>query len=275
MPLRAVLICVFLFCFCACESGPQPPAKGTPAFYWSAAGEAYSAGDFAKTNDHLEKLAGSADYAARAVPWRLMILDGLARGYAEIADRFETGARVNKTSPAPFRRQASDMRSAASRLAMGFAESLQQYEKANPSGEVTLDFPFPSGSTIQSPVINKLAEGILASGPELESARKHALTRGVLLAASRMVGAGDDAAKARDAFKATPAKISSETFYRAMAQSSLDAADLFSSLKLDIPDRYKFFCDHAMELTRKLPDSKETKELIAKIQAAAKKGKKT
>jgi hypothetical protein len=268
------LICIPLLALTACESGPQPPAKGTPAFYWSAAGESWASGDYLKTNEHLEKL-GTGEYAARAVPWRLVLLDGMTHGYAEVADRFETGARVNKTNPAPFRRQTSDLRSVAQRLALSFAESLQQYEKTNPSGEVTLDFPFPSGSANQSPVINKLAEGILAAGPELETAQKQAMSRAVLLAASRVVGAGEDAAKARDSFKPGSARISAEQFYRAMAESSLDTADLFSSLKLDIPDRYKFFCDRAMELAKKLPDSKETKELVAKIQAAVKKGKKT
>ena len=29
----------------SCQSGPQPPQPGTPAFFWAAAGETYRAGD--------------------------------------------------------------------------------------------------------------------------------------------------------------------------------------------------------------------------------------
>lgn len=266
----AILTLVLVSCS---ESGPQPPAKGSPAFYWTAATDTFKTGDYMKTNDHLEKLA-SGEYAAKAAPWRLILVDGLARGYAEMADRFETGARSNKTNQAPFRRQTSDFRSNASRLALSFAETLQKFEKSNPT-EVALDFPFPSGSATPVTAINKAAEGILVSGPELETASKAALDRSVLLAVTRAVGADEDAAKAREAFKSGAAKVSADVFWRGMAESALDQADMFGSLKLDQPDRYKYFCEYAMTLAKKLPAGKETKDLVAKIEAAMKKMKKT
>ncbi len=268
-------IALLSFALTSCsESGPQPPAKGTPAFYWSAAQESFRAGDYAKTNDHLEKLT-KGEFAAKAAPWRLILIDGLAHGYADMADKFETGARVNKANPAPFRRQASDFRSMSSRLALSFAETLQAFEKTNPAGDVTLDFPFPSGASTPVAAINRTQEGMLIGGPELETASKQALQRSVLLATARAVGAGDDTAKARDAFKAGPAAVPVGTFFRSMAQASLDRADVFSSIKLDQPDRYKFFCDHALELAKKLPEGKDTKDLTAKIQDAIKKAKKS
>lgn len=179
---------------------------------------------------------------------------------------------MNKSNPAPFRRQVSDYRSIASRLALSFAETLQQFEKTNPAGEVTLDFPFPAGAATPVAAINKAAEGMLVSGAELETAQKQALERAVLLAATRAVGAGDDAAKARDAFKSGSAKVPVDVFLRAMAQASLNRADVFAPMKLDQPDRFKFFCSHALDLAKKLPAGKESKELTAKIEDTMKKG---
>ena len=42
-----------------CNSGPQPPQAGTPAFYWSAAKSTFAAGDYLKAADNLSQLAGS------------------------------------------------------------------------------------------------------------------------------------------------------------------------------------------------------------------------
>lgn len=271
--ISLIPITAFVVAFTACESGPQPPAKGSPAFYWTAAKESFTAGDPMKTMDHLEKLTGSTEFGAKAQPWRLILLSGLGQAYAELANKFEFGARANKTNPTPFRKQVSDYRSTANRLALGFAEALQKYTKASPSGDVELDFPFPGGSANQVVALNKVAEGILPAAGELDGVQKLFLERAVLLAVANSAGAGDDTAKARELFKAGPAKVSRENFMRSMAEAALETADLYSSLKLGQPDRYKYFCDQALELAKGLPDGKETKELVAKIQTAAKKFK--
>ena len=255
------------------ESGPQPPAKGTPAFYWAAAGDTFKAGDYLKTNDHLEKLA-TGDYAARAVPWRLVLLDGMAQGYAEMADKFEMGGRANKTNPAPFRRQVSQYRNRASQLALGFGEALQKFEKSNPSGDVNLEFAFPAGSAKVVAGLNKAAEGLAVADADLPALEKQSLERAALIAVSRAVGAGEDSAKARETFASGAAKAPVDVFLRAMAEAALNRAEVFTPLKADQPDRFKFFCEQASGLAKKLPDSKETKELKTKIEEMVKKGTK-
>src|SRR5712672_2818125 len=119
------VIAPLTFLMLSCSSGPEPPAKGTPAFYWSAAKESYNSGDYLKTVDHLAKVAGTEnEFRTQAVPWRLVLVGGMSKGYADLADQYEYGARSNKSNPAPFRKQTSALRSDASRLALDFAETL-------------------------------------------------------------------------------------------------------------------------------------------------------
>src|SRR5215472_8569304 len=76
---------------CSGESGPQP---GTPAFYWAAAKQTYAAGDYAKTTDNLDRVVATEnEFTPKARPWLLVLTSGMARGYMELADRFESGAR--------------------------------------------------------------------------------------------------------------------------------------------------------------------------------------
>jgi hypothetical protein len=263
------LFAIFTVLLSSCgESGPKPPAKGTPAFYWAAAGETFKAGDYMKTNDHLEKLA-TGEYAARAVPWRLVLIDGLAHGYADLADKFEMGGRANKTNPAPFRRQVSLYRNRASQLALVYGDALQKFEKSNPSGEVGLDFAFPAGAAKPVVALNKVIEGIAFAEADLPSMEKQSLERAVVLAVSRAVGAGDDSAKAREAFASGAAKAPVEVFLRAMAEGALNRAEVFTPLKADQPDRFKFFCEQAAGLAKKVPDAKA---LTAKVDEMVKKG---
>lgn len=258
-----------------CASGPAPPAKGTPAFYWQAANETFTTGDYMKTSDHLEALAkGENEFTARAYPWRLVLSAGLAKGYLELADAFENGGRANKTNPTPFRRQMSDYRSMASRFSLQFAETLEAYEKTKPEGEIPLDFPMPRGSAAMVAALGKAGSGILVVSPELDTAQKQALERAVLLAVCKAAGAAGDTAKAREMFKTPPVKTKREVFFTALAENLLDLSKLFTPMKLDQPDRLEFFLKHATEALQGVPDSKDLKELKSKIQAEQKKVKK-
>src|ERR1039457_3338635 len=66
-------------------SGPVAPRPGTPGFYWMAAKETFDAGDYAKTDEHLDNLLSKDDdeYAARALPWSLVLKSGMADGYID------------------------------------------------------------------------------------------------------------------------------------------------------------------------------------------------
>ncbi|MBI2680023.1 MAG: hypothetical protein HYX25_03325, partial [Candidatus Solibacter usitatus] len=60
-----------------------------------------------------------------------------------------------------------------------------------------------------------------------------------------------------------------------LAQELFDRADLFASTKLDLPNRTKMMCQEALEALQAGPETKESKALTAKIQAALKKIKAT
>src|SRR5580700_8036242 len=132
-----------------CSSGPQPPQAGTPAFYWAAARSTYAAGDFLKTSDNLSQLSTSADYGTRSQPWFMVIQAGLAKGYLDLADNFENGARANRANPAPFRRQTQQLPSLASNSAISLAESVHKFLAAPPTDPILFEFPFPTGSAAE------------------------------------------------------------------------------------------------------------------------------
>ncbi|MCZ2147039.1 MAG: hypothetical protein LC126_04620 [Bryobacterales bacterium] len=255
----------------SCSSGPEPPAKGTPAFYWSAAKESFNAGDYTRTVDNLSKLTTSEnEFRKHAQPWRLILLAGLVKGNTELADQYETGARTNKANPAPFRMQTSTLRSEAGRQAMEFVESFMAFQKANPSGDVEFAFPYPPVGTAKAPP-SKIAGGILPSQSEADSLRAMGTQRAVLLAVCDALGNGDDAVKTQEAMAKVPLTVPRATFLLAMSEFLNDQADLFGKRKLDVPDREKIFRTKALDALQGLPDSKELKDLRKKIEGASKK----
>lgn len=255
----------------SCSSGPRPPQKGTPAFYWQAAREAYAAGDHLRTIQNLESIvAGENEYTGRARTWLLVMTSGMVRGYMEIADFYESGARINKSNRLAFYKQVSNSRNGAGRMALRFAEVIGDYRKST-EDPVLLDFPYPGGSPAPSPILVKVGNGILPAENEMETAQKSALTRAVVLSVSRAVGAPADPARTQALFKAGAVKVPRAEFSLAMAQSLYDQSQLFTSTKLDQPDKMKLFCAQAEETLKTVPASKLTKELDGKIKAALKK----
>ena len=262
----------FLLCM-SCSSGPAAPEKGTPAFYWQAAKETYAAGDYAKTLEHLDNiLATDNDYTAKALPWSLVLTSGIAGGYMELADDYALGARINKSDPASFRRTVSDSRGAANRLALAFADHFGKLEKLK-DGPIVLAFAFPKGSGGQVSQLNKVTNGIALAPGEADTVQKRALERGVVLAMCRAVGAPDDQARATELMKSGETQVPRATFTLAMAQVLYEDSQLYTSTKLDQPQKMQILCDRAQQATKALPESKESKELLAKIDKAMKKKK--
>ncbi len=270
-PIAAVVaaIAANLILF-SCSSGPTPPQKGTPAFYWQAAREAYAAGDQMRTIQNLDSIVASEnEFTGRARAWLLVMTSGVARGYMEIADFYESGARINKSNAMAFHKQVSNARGAASRAALRFAEVIGDYRKT--ADDVALDFPYPSGSAAPSPVLMKVGNGILPAENEMEAAHKSALTRAVIFSVCRAVGAPADPAKAQALFKAGSVKVPRAEFNLAMANALYDQSQLFLPTKLDQPAKMKIFCTQAQETLKGVPETKLTKELNGKIQATLKK----
>lgn len=268
--LTGVALSGILFQF-SCSNAPAPPQKGTPAFYWSAARETYEAGDYLKTIEHLEKIvATDNDYTARALPWLLIMTSGMSKGYMDLGDAFEAGARMNKSDPTAFRRNVSQFRGEANRLALRFAEAFAAFQKTK-SDQVALTFPFPTRNPGQVVAMTKVYNGIMPSAEEVDSAHKRTLERQVSLAACRAVGAPENPTKAQEIFKAANAQTPRATFVTSMAEAMQETTKLYGRQKLDQPDKAKIFSARAMEALKDLPDSKEVKELRGKIDASLKK----
>jgi hypothetical protein len=256
--------------FVSC-SGSNVPQPGTPAFHWYAAKRTYAASDYAKTIDHLDKVCSSQnDYTARAQPWRLVLTSGLEQGYGELADSFEAGARLNLTSTTAFRRQVSTCRSTASGLALQFAENFETFQRNQKDEYIPLAFSYPAGSPTPVLLLGKISNGILPPATDIETAQRHALERGVLLATCRAAGAADDPAKVQDLLKSGDAKVPRATFVMAMANALYNDSQLYGRQKLDDPEKEKILCSRALEALKTLPESSETKALNTKIEGSLK-----
>jgi hypothetical protein len=257
----------------SCATGPAPPAKGTPPFYWDAAKQTYAAGDFLKTVENLENIVATEnELTAKARPWLLVMLSGMSKGYAEISDYFEGGARVNKADPLAFRKHVSQTRSMAGRLSLRFAEVFTDFQKTTDE-TVPLAFPFPTGSAAPVVLLTKIGNGILPQANEVTSAQKSAVARSVLLSACRASGNPDDVAKTQEFFRSGNATVPRPVFLLAMVNSLHDSAQLYTRNKLDDPAKLKILCGRAEGALKSLPENKETKELGSKIQATLKKNK--
>lgn len=274
MKLRGICaLAVILSAFIAasCSSGPKPPAVGTPAYYWSAAKETYDAGDYVKTVQHLSNLCRTEnDFTPRAQPWRIVLTAGMAKGYMELADNYEFGARANRANSMQFRRQVNDYRTLASRLGLEFAEAFEKFEATHKGTEVALEFPYPTGSAMRSPILAKVGGGQILQPAAAEELRKAHLQTAMLQMTSEAAGAADDQAKTQQLFKAGVVKVPREAFFLAMAKALNDTADLYARNKLDDPKRMEFFANHAVDALKPLPETKDTKAVLAKAQKTIK-----
>jgi len=247
---------------------------GTPAFYWSAAKETWAQGDYVKTEEHLDKLlATNNEYTARALPWSLVLTSGMASGYRELAEHFVTGARMNRSDPGSFRRLVSQYRALSSRLAMQSAENFGKMGQLK-DDSIALAFGFPKGTAAAVPVLTKVSNGIQLPPADIEKAQARILERGVILAACRAAGAPDDAARTESILKGGDAKVPRAIFLMAIAQELYAQSQLYTNDRMDEPQKIEIFCQRAHDALKDVPESKERKDLDAKIQSALKKTKK-
>jgi hypothetical protein len=255
----------------SCSSGSTAPEKGTPAYSWAAAKETFAANDYVKTTEHLDKLlATENEYTARARPWSLILTSGIVRGYMDVADKLESGVREKKADPGGFRKYISNSRSTAGRHSLHFAETFMRFQKGK-DDPVILAFTYPSGSATPVQELNKASAGMPLQASEIESAQKRAVERAILLETCRAAGAPDDTAKALDLFKSGNVQVSRAVFLTAMADSLYQQAQLYDRKKQDDPEKLKVFSNLALGALKDIPETKQTKELSAKLQKGMKK----
>lgn len=272
--LHGSVLCLGLV-MAACSSAPTGPAKGSPAWYWQAAGETYGAGDFLKANNHLDSLVKpGSEYAVRAQPWRMILSGGLATGYMELADTMEQGGRANKGAAANFRSHLNLYRKEANREALSFASSFIAFQKSNPDGNVPIAFSFPGGSSGPVAELNKLGQGIVLSETEQTAVERRVLSRALVRSASSAVGAPDNASKAQQLFSGQSATVPKDTFVLAMAAKLYELSKFYTPQKFDQSERLNLFRDQALAAAKSVQQDEKSKKLVSDIEKEVKaKGK--
>jgi len=256
----------------SCSTGPKGPQPGTPAFYWGAAKEMYHAGNYIKANDDVMEITRTEnEFTAKARAMQTALAAGLTQAYMELADTNDAGAKANRNTPMPFRKDASTMRSLASTAALEMAEAIHASIEKDNDPNVVLAFEYPTGSASQPAGLKKIAGGMLLQESEKESLQTAMVQRGVVRTICRLAGNPDDTAKTVEVFKAPEVKVTRETWRFATAKLLYDASELYGSNKLDQPNRLKLLCDEAMRALQSIPQTKDTKALATKIQATLKK----
>src|SRR5258708_29207573 len=131
-PIRAMAAGTLIFtCFLISCSDSGAPKEGTPAYFWSAAKETFAASDYVKTVEHLERLtANENEFTTRARPWLLIMTSGTTRGYMDVAESFDAGARANKTNPTALRRTTNNYRAAANHTPLPFVQLFDQFSSS-------------------------------------------------------------------------------------------------------------------------------------------------
>jgi len=256
----------------SCASGPSAPQPGTPAYFWAGANLTYKAGDFVKTADNLQRLMTlESEYATRARVWDTVVSSGLAQGYAEFADAYEAGAKMNRQNPAPFRKEVRELRSQAVTYAVQTTEDIHQFMALKKEDQIVLAFGFPAGSMAAPPGLKRIAGGILVQDSEREQTLQAMLQRGVLMSVCWAAGTPDDSAKAQEILKTAEVKVPRDTFLMAAARALEAQTDLFGSNKMDQPNRAKVMLGQAQEALQGVEETKDSKKLKDKIDAGLKK----
>jgi hypothetical protein len=249
-----------------CSSGTQskaPPRTGTLAHSWFAANVAWKAGEYDKAVDHLSRLAiAQSEYRDRARRWVLVAAAGVADGYRELADAYETGARNNKQVTSEYRKHAMQARNAANRLALLYAETIHDTLNQEKNLNFQFDFDFPTGSAAEPVQLTRITKGLQVQPADHELVMAAMATRGVVRFATALASPEGDVEKAKAQFANPPRNTALAT----TAKTLIGLADLYCNRKLDLPKRGNALCTEAEETIALLPaDSKERKQLSTKL----------
>jgi hypothetical protein len=247
---------------------------GSPEWYWSAAKEQFSAGDYMKTQEHLEKLmATSNEFKDRAATWHLVLLAGMASGFRDLAEAYGTGAGAAKAQASDFRRTASEMQRYARQYSIGLAEEAGRFSKQTAGAQqFSLDFTFPSGTPTEPAALERVKQGMFPQEADLASIQRQMVARGVLLKTAAMAGAAGDPAKAGDMFKTLPVQVPRAAFLLGLGESLVEESAIFDRKKLNEPDKKRFMLQLAADCLKPGTEGgdaagqKKAKDLIARIE---------
>lgn len=266
------------FLLVSCSQPQTGPAIGTPEWFWVAANETYAAGDYEKTADHLEQAADSENpWQERAAIWRFVLLDGLARGYLELAEAYQDGAKKNEGNAPKLQNSIQQYQRDARRHTINLAESLGTARKMMGKAQsIQLDFTLATGSAAESPALGIVLGGTAPNESQAFDAETQTVERGIILATTAAIGAGDDAAKTRTAFETRPVEVAADLFFLGVATSLLDRSVVFDLDHLNEPDKRDIMIKFAGDFSKPALEGededlkKQAEELQEKIEEAKK-----
>ena len=258
----------------SCSSQSTAPKFGSPEWYWAAAREQFAAGDFAKTQEHLEKLlATSSPFKERAAVFHLVLLAGMAEGYRDLAEAYSDGEKASKDQGREFHRIVADMQRSSRQYTIGLAEDAGRFSKEMGSApQFAMDFTFPNGTVTEVATLERVRKGIFPAEADRLSAQRQALAREMVLTTAAMAGAGKDPAKATEMFKTQPVQVPRATFLMALAQNLLEESAIFDRKKLNDPDKKKIMLQLAADCLKAAGEGgdaatqKQAKDVRAKIE---------
>ena len=258
----------------SCSSQTASSRMGTPDWYWSAAREQFAAGDFVKTQEHLEKLLDTSNpFKERAAVWHLVLLAGMAEGYRDLAEAYSDGENASKKQGMEFHRIVTDMLRSSRQYTIGLAEDAGRFNKEVGSApQFAMDFTFPNGTATESPTLERVRKGLFPLEAERLSAQRQGVARQMVLTTALMAGAGKDPAKAIEMFKTPPVQVPRATFLMALAQNLLEESAIFDRKKLNDSDKKKIMLQLAADCLKSAGEGgdaatqKQAKDVRARIE---------
>jgi hypothetical protein len=246
-PFAAALFAAIAFgAACGGGGGEAGPRMGTPEWSWQAALENQEAGDFKKAVEHLTNLiAYDSELKNRAILWRAVLQDGLARGHQELAESIRLGIKEEESLAAQYQNALQQAYRDGRQFSIAFVESLGDLEKALSAPSVALDFPFPAGAAAKPAGLSSIEKGESIPAAQLPVLTDSCVRRGAVLAATELAGKGEAANEAQSAFEAGPVTIDPDKARLCVAKMLLDRSVLFDRLRLYQPDIRKILVDRA------------------------------
>lgn len=281
---RQSAVLPFVFCpgilllLSSCTSGPTAPKMGTPEWYWAEANNMFTSGDIAKAQDRLDgAMQSEGQIKSKAAVFQLVFLGGVALGNKDLAEAYDAGweevkenAKASQT--AEIRRLENTAQRASRASCMALAQAVNNFLKENASAtEFSVEFAFPQETSGESPQLSNVRKGTLPPEAELRQMERATIKRAVVLQAASMVGAGRDAAKAAEMFKAQPVKVPRAVFLYGLAEGLFEESKIFDIKRLSEPETRRILYKIALDCLKPAAEAgdeglkKKAKDLGDKI----------
>jgi len=267
--------------------GKPQPARNSPEFAYNEAKEAMSAIKIEKsislTNDVMNRFPNS-EQAQRARILRIVLLNGLAHGFEDLADAYIDGFEKGGKNAGQLRSAAFDFYRKKKNAILGFNDAcdylLQNYSD---KADYLLDCDFPSQETSVNRLIEEVKKGNLLDSDQLKRAEEQELREGVLVSLATFLGAEGDRNKAKKLLEGGSKPLDPADFFVQIGTIFLDDQNLFGRKALNEIQYYRLFFQKAQEcslLAQKILKDKPNKDtqamadrLKADLETAEKKGK--